>query len=121
MGEGDGRAGAGADRAAPIDAAHLAAQTFGDAALAREVLAMFVAQARRLVGEAKAGGDLGRIAHLLSGSARGIGAHRVAAAAAAVETASVRGEDDPGTAFAELEAAIDEAVAAIEAGDIGGA
>ena len=97
-----------------VDFAFLARQTFDDVELQREVLALFVAQARRVVP------TLARLdpreqadaAHLLKGSARGIGAWPAAAAAEAYETA------DPGSRrrlAGELATAFDAAAAAIEA------
>jgi HPt (histidine-containing phosphotransfer) domain-containing protein len=70
----------------PIDIAHLKHMTLGDAALEREVLAMFAGQAVRLI-EALAAwpADAAEIAHTLNGSARGIGAFKVAGAAEAFE------------------------------------
>jgi HPt (histidine-containing phosphotransfer) domain-containing protein len=77
-----------------IDRAELDAQTFGDPALAAEVLAMFQDQATPLlqalaasVGQARAD-----VAHRLKGSALAIGARDLAAAAAALEGAP--GDDD---------------------------
>jgi HPt (histidine-containing phosphotransfer) domain-containing protein len=71
----------------PIDIAHLKRMTLGDAGLEREVLAMFAGQAVRLI-EALAAGwpaDAAEIAHTLTGSARAIGAFKVAEAAEAFE------------------------------------
>ena len=74
---------------AAIDRAHLKAMTMGDEALARDVLALFERQSammmKRLPGaDAKTKAE---IAHALKGSARGIGAWRVADAATLVELA----------------------------------
>ena len=74
---------------AAIDRAHLKAMTMGDETLAREVLALFDRQGammmKRLPGaDAKAKAEM---AHALKGSARGIGAWRVADAATLVEIA----------------------------------
>jgi HPt (histidine-containing phosphotransfer) domain-containing protein len=74
---------------ATIDRAHLKAMTMGDATLAREVLALFDRQGammmRRLPGaDARTKAEM---AHALKGSARGIGAWRVADAATLVEIA----------------------------------
>lgn len=73
--------------AAPIDLVHLARQTFGSVALEREVLALFVAQARGLVGAIARGTGAERAAslHRLKGSARGVGAMRIGALAEALE------------------------------------
>ena len=66
----------------PIDIEHLQRMTLGDAGLEREVLAMFSAQAVGLIGTLAAlPADAGALAHTLKGSARAIGAFRVADAA----------------------------------------
>lgn len=74
-----------------IDLVHLDSQTFGDAALARELLALFDAQCRRLlpaIGDAAIPADArADHAHTLKGSALGVGAARVAAQSAVVEDA----------------------------------
>jgi HPt (histidine-containing phosphotransfer) domain-containing protein len=73
----------------PIDRAHLARQTMGDVALQREVLALFAAQAEAILRDiGQWNGDTADLAHRLVGSARGIGAHAVASAAARVEHAA---------------------------------
>jgi len=73
----------------PIDIAHLKRMTLGDAGLEREVLAMFAGQAVRLI-EALAAwpADAAEIAHTLNGSARAIGAFKVAEAAEAFEASA---------------------------------
>lgn len=78
---------------APVDMVHLARQTFGSAELEREVLRLFVQQGAGLVGRIAAGSpaERGAIVHRLKGSARGIGATRVARIAEALE---VPGLDD---------------------------
>ncbi len=72
-----------------LDRAHLEAQTFGDADLAREVLSLFEDQCRRLLPalaeEGRPAGDRADLAHTLKGAALGVGAMRVAQASAAVE------------------------------------
>jgi HPt (histidine-containing phosphotransfer) domain-containing protein len=99
----------------PIDTDHLKRMTLGDAGLEREVLAMFAAQAVGLIG-ALAGlpADASGLAQKLKGSARGVGAFRVADAAEALET-SLQGGDDPAPALAELNEAIARVRAAIDA------
>jgi HPt (histidine-containing phosphotransfer) domain-containing protein len=73
---------------APIDVGHLDRMTLGDAELEREVLAMFAAQASDLVERLIRGStDAAALAHKLKGSARAIGAFRVAEAAAEFEAA----------------------------------
>src|SRR5579872_4419256 len=71
----------------PIDIAHLRRMTLGDAALEREVLTMFAAQASRLLGELGAlPSNASALAHTLKVSARAIGAFAVGDAAAHVES-----------------------------------
>ena len=113
----------------PIDNAHLDRMTLGDIALEREVLAMFSAQAVGLIARLATLASKGRssggrsseasseglaLAHTLKGSARAIGAFRVADTAEALE-AAVRNGDDPSEALAGLKDAIAEARAAIDA------
>jgi HPt (histidine-containing phosphotransfer) domain-containing protein len=99
----------------PIDIAHLKRMTLGDAGLEREVLAMFAAQAVGLIGTlSDLPCDADALAHKLNGSARGIGAFRVADAAEALEAALQRG-DDPAQPLAELNEAIAQVRAAIDA------
>jgi HPt (histidine-containing phosphotransfer) domain-containing protein len=104
----------------PIDSGHLDRMTLGDADLTREVLAMFSAQAVDLIGglernaaEARSS-DAPALAHTLKGSARAIGAFRVADAAEGLETA-IRNGDDPAEALAGLKDAVTEARATIDA------
>jgi HPt (histidine-containing phosphotransfer) domain-containing protein len=98
----------------PIDIAHLKRMTLGDAGLEREVLAMFAAQAVGLLGTlADLPSDADALAHKLKGSARGIGAFRVADAAETLESALQRG-DDPAQPLAELDEAIAQVRAAID-------
>ena len=102
-----------------IDRAALDAQTGGDAALAREVLGLFVGQCRSLL-PGIADASLTRahradLAHTLKGSAAGVGAGRVHAFADAVEARLRAGDDEDGT-VAALEAAVAAALGAIEAG-----
>ena len=99
----------------PVDIEHLARMTFDDAGLKHEVLAMFAAQAISLIGTLAAlPADAGAIAHTLKGSARSIGAFRVADAAESVE-ARLRSGDDPAEALAELKDAVAQARTAIDA------
>ena len=61
---------------APIDITHLAQQTMNDAELQREVLRIFIDQlaaARREIPAAE-GEDRTRLAHILKGAARAVGA-----------------------------------------------
>ena len=99
----------------PIDSGHLDRMTLGDAGLTREVLTMFSAQAAGLIGRLQSmPSDAPNLAHTLKGSARAIGAFRVADAAEALE-AAIRNGDDPAQALAGLKDAVTEARAAIEA------
>jgi HPt (histidine-containing phosphotransfer) domain-containing protein len=99
----------------PIDIAHLKRMTLGDGGLEREVLAMFAGQAVRLI-EALAAlpADAAELAHALNGSARAIGAFKVAEAAEAFE-AAIRNGVEPSEALAALQQAIAEARQAIDA------
>src|ERR1700733_12543314 len=93
----------------PIDSAHLDRMTLGDAGLEREVLAMFSGQAVGLIARlATLPPDVMALAHTLKGSARAIGAFRVADAAEAME-AAIRDGDDPAQALAGLKDAVAEA------------
>jgi HPt (histidine-containing phosphotransfer) domain-containing protein len=97
-----------------IDETHLQRMTLGDRRLEREVLELFVRQTTimlgRIVGAEPA--MAAASAHTLKGSARGIGAWRVARAAELVENAA-RGEGAMDDAVAELKSASLEASAAI--------
>lgn len=71
----------------PIDREHLRRATLGDAALERELLAMFqsqIADARVRLAEAEAA-ERGSIAHAVKGAARGLGAFEIADCAAKIE------------------------------------
>ena len=98
----------------PIDLVHLARMTLGDRGLEREVLALFDRQATVMVSRLRAAspGTVTTVAHTLKGSARGVGAWRVAAAAEAVELAA-SGEGDLGAAITRLTAVAEEARAVI--------
>ena len=115
------QAGAGEDNAPsferPVDLVHLARQTLGDRALEREVLALFRVQARAIfaqlenVGEADLRHDL---AHTLKGSARAVGAWKVAEAAETCENARDAAEPEWRDALSDLSARIEVALAAID-------
>jgi HPt (histidine-containing phosphotransfer) domain-containing protein len=98
----------------PIDLVHLARMTLGDRGLEREVLALFDRQATVLMSRMRAAspGAVTSVAHTLKGSARGVGAWRVAAAAEAVELAA-SGEGDLSAAITRLAAVAEEARAVI--------
>lgn len=70
----------------PVDLVHLSAQTMGDRALEAEVLRIFLSQAPVWM-DALTGGNAARreAAHTLKGSARTIGAFRLADLAAEAE------------------------------------
>jgi HPt (histidine-containing phosphotransfer) domain-containing protein len=91
-----------------IDRAHLRQMTFADAALEREVLGLFDKQAASMLELIPVAlpDALPALAHAVKGSARGIGAWRVAEAAAVLEMA-------PQGNRAPLSAALTEARAAI--------
>ena len=100
---------------APIDVEHLARMTLGDDVLKREVLAMFLQQTGDLLDRlATRPGEGAALAHTLKGSARAVGAFRVAACAEALEGAIRQGRVPP-RALAELEAVTADARASIEA------
>lgn len=96
----------------PIDHDHLDRYTLGDRALELEILTLFVAQAPETlvcmepIGDAKTWRDA---AHTLKGSARAVGASRVAAAAAAAELLAAAPADSRRAAIAALTEAVDEA------------
>jgi len=98
----------------PIDLVHLARMTLGDRSLEREVLQLFDRQATLLIARMRAAapGGVATLAHTLTGSARGIGAWRVARAAQALELAGSADADLAG-ALDRLAAATDEARAVI--------
>jgi len=102
-----------------IDETHLERMTLGDRRLEREVLELFVRQTTIMLGRI-VGADpamAAASAHTLKGSARGIGAWRVARAAELVESA-VAGEGGAAAmdeAITELKSASLEASAAIGA------
>jgi len=99
----------------PIDFEHLSRMTIGDAGLEQEVLAMFSAQSGKLIGALAAmPADAPALAHTLKGSARAIGAMAVADAAARLEAAIAAGFD-PTSALADLDDAIAQTRAVIDA------
>jgi HPt (histidine-containing phosphotransfer) domain-containing protein len=102
-----------------LDEAHLGRMTLGDRRLEREVLEIFMRQTTimldRVMGAERA--LAAAAAHTLLGSARGIGAWRVAGAAERLEHAAGEGgsEAEVDQAIADLKAASLEASAAIGA------
>ncbi|HAO40099.1 MAG TPA: Hpt domain-containing protein [Afipia sp.] len=96
-----------------IDVQHLGRMTLGEAALEAEVLGLFAAQSADLVGRLKTiPADAAALAHTLKGSARAIGAFRVAEAALGVE-AAMKSDGDVAGAITLLQRAVEEARAAI--------
>ena len=97
------------DIGAAIDRGHLERMTFGDRGLERELLELFDRQAAMVIVRMRAGGAaaIAPFAHTLKGSASGVGAARVAAAAEAAEFAA-------GRSPAERSLAIDRLVEAVE-------
>ncbi len=107
----------GLDQPSIIDERHLGQMTLGDRSLEREVLEIFARQTvlmlERITGAEPA--LAAAAAHTLKGSARGVGAWRVAQAAERLERAAAgkAGRDAMNEATAELEAASVEVRAAI--------
>ena len=99
----------------PIDLVHLARTTLGDRSLEREVLQLFDRQSTLLIARMRSAAPAGiaTLAHTLKGSARGIGAWRVARAAEALELAAGNGKDAVAETLDQLAAAADEARALI--------
>ena len=94
--------------ATPIDRDHLARMTLGEPALEREVLALFDRQADMMLARMhdSTPAIAAAAAHTLKGSARSIGAWRVASAAEAVELAMT-------SPVAEFNGAVDKLAAAV--------
>lgn len=96
-----------------IDLAHLEQMTLGEPALEDEVLSLFAVQSGDLMRRLHAlPSDAAALAHTLKGSARAIGAFRVADAALDVE-AALRGQGIIAESLAALGDAVEEARAAI--------
>ena len=99
----------------PIDLVHLQRMTLGDAALEREVLAMFAAQAARLIEALTVlPPDSGAMVHTLKGAARAVGACEVGNAAERLE-AVLKSEGGVAYQLADLQEAVARARAAIDA------
>jgi HPt (histidine-containing phosphotransfer) domain-containing protein len=98
-----------------IDIAHLSRMTLGDHALECEVLNLFLRQADMLLARMKGAppANIAAMAHTLKGSARGIGAWRVAHATEAVELAAKATGNDLNAAVNTLAAMVEEARALI--------
>lgn len=100
----------------PLDLVHLARQTLGDRALEREVLGLFRVQARAIFEQLQQVSQpeiRSGLAHTLKGSARAIGAWRVAEAAEFCENL---GADAPDwqSGLVQLQTCIHVALAAID-------
>ena len=110
----DDTATATAAEPAGIDFAHLARMTLGDASLEAEVLRLFERQAVVLLAHMRDASPAAAaaFAHTLKGSARGIGAWELAAAAEAVERSAER-VSASARAVARLAAAVEAARAGI--------
>lgn len=92
-----------------IDMQHLGRMTLGEPALEVEVLALFAAQSCDLALRlASVPPDAAVLAHTLKGSARAIGAFRVADAALGLEAALKSGGNVP-LAVVQLQNAVEEA------------
>jgi HPt (histidine-containing phosphotransfer) domain-containing protein len=108
-----------ADRTPPIDLIHLARQTHGDRDLETELLGLFRRQAGQIMDRLSADlpGDAipwrADLAHTLKGSARAIGATRVAIKAEIYEVQARDGKPDLTLALAALRRAVDDACRAI--------
>jgi HPt (histidine-containing phosphotransfer) domain-containing protein len=103
----------------PVDLVHLARQTLGDRALEREILDLFVIQTRAVLDHLHAAEQEQQkldLAHTLKGSARAVGAWKVAACAESCELVANDASVPWKTAVDALESAIQEVCTAI--GDI---
>ena len=98
-----------------IDTKHLARMTLGDEDLEREVLELFIRQADMLLGRMvnQPPGVVVGLSHTLMGSARGVGAWKVADAAAALERIGKTPTVPAAIAINRLAEAVTEAKSAI--------
>jgi HPt (histidine-containing phosphotransfer) domain-containing protein len=102
--------------AEPIDLTHLSRMTLGDLSLEQEVLRLFERQAIMLMARMQGAEPplVAASAHTIKGSARGIGAWRIARDAETVEMAAAcAGAAELDVAMARLVASVGEAQAAI--------
>ena len=95
---------------AVLDRTHLARMTFNDCSLEREVLQLFDRQAELLMQRIRGSEPpaIATLAHTLKGSAAGIGAGRVADAAAAIELLAINAPGECKCAIDQLARAVDE-------------
>lgn len=109
---------AAGDCASILDESHLERMTLGDRRLEREVLQIFLRQSAIMLGRIAESepGLAAAAAHTLVGSARGVGAWRVAQAAEHLNGAATSGRaPERREAIARLQAAVAEANTAIGA------
>ena len=98
------------DDSSVLDLNHLSRQTAGDRALEGELLALFEAQCARLrplLAVGRLPGERADAAHTLKGSARAIGAWRLAAAADRLEAALRSGGPEPADLTAGFDATLE--------------
>src|SRR5262245_31521294 len=102
---------------AVLDRDHLARITFSDRSLEREVLQLFDRQSELLLDRMRTSepAAIATLAHTLKGSALGIGATRVARAAAEAELVARANPGESRRAINELAQAVEEARAEISA------
>jgi len=100
---------------AVLDRNHLARMTFGDHSLEREILQLFDRQSELLLDRMRASepAAIATLAHTLKGSAVGIGATRVAHAAAEAEAVVQAKPDESNRVIARLAQTVEEARAEI--------
>lgn len=98
-----------------IDADHLSRMTLGDRGLEREVLHLFDLQSSMLIDRMRRGpaAAIATSAHTLKGSARGIGAWRIASAAERVEATASGWDSNVAAAVDDLARTVAEAHEAI--------
>ena len=103
--------------AAILDRSHLSRMTFGDRSLEREVLQLFDRQAELLMERMRTSDPaaVATLAHTLKGSAVGVGAVRVARAAATVELVANHGPAECNRAIGQLTSVVAEVRAQISA------
>jgi HPt (histidine-containing phosphotransfer) domain-containing protein len=102
-----------ATQSSPLDRTHLSRQTFGDRKLEREVLDLFRTQSPIYLGRVKAArseSEWREAVHTLKGSARAIGAWRIAEAA---ERAEAGNPASRAASITQLESSVLEANAFI--------